>query len=94
MSAPTLEGSSKVPIGLSPVTGERYFPVTFNCMKELHNITQTAEKSNFSFLSEDESAKSVTVKHVKEAISYDRGFTDVFHSLINGIPPVRWGASP
>ena len=47
MSAPTLEGSSKVPIGLSPVTGERYFPVTFNCMKELHNITQTAEKSNF-----------------------------------------------
>ena len=49
MSAPTLEGSSKVPIGLSPVTGERYFPVTFNCMKELHNITQTAEKSNFIF---------------------------------------------
>ena len=46
MSAPTLEGSSKVPIGLSPVTGERYFPVTFNCMKELHAITQTAEKSN------------------------------------------------
>ena len=57
MSAPTLEGSSKVPIGLSPVTGERYFPVTFNCMKELHNITQTAEKSNFIFSSEDESAK-------------------------------------
>ena len=48
MSAPTLEGSSKVPIGLSPVTGERYFPVTFNCMKELHAITQTAEKSRIN----------------------------------------------
>ena len=74
MSAPTLEGSSKVPIGLSPVTGERYFPVTFNCMKELHNITQTAEKSNFIFLFEDESAKSITVKPVKEAISCDQVF--------------------
>ena len=84
MSAPTLEGSSKVPIGLSPVTGERYFPVTFNCMKELHNITQTAEKSNFIF--KHQSAKSVTVNPVKEAISCDRGFTDVFHSLNHGIP--------
>ena len=88
MSAPTLEGSSKVPIGLSPVTGERYFPVTFNCMKELHNITQTAEKSNFIFSSERECAKSVTVKPAKEAISCYRDFTDFFHSLNHDIPDI------
>ena len=44
MSGPNLETAEKVPMGYSPVTGERYFPHTFNCMQEIHELSQKKEE--------------------------------------------------
>ena len=47
MAAPMLASTDKVPLGNSPVTGQPYFPMTFNCMKEIHQLTQASAKGNY-----------------------------------------------
>jgi len=86
MSAPTLEASSKVPVGLSPVTGERYFPVTFNCMKELHGITQTSEKNLGKF------NRPNHIGHF--SLDGDRKFLDNDSQLKYFAPPVNRFGQP
>ena len=47
MAAPMLASTDKVPLGNSLVTGQPYFPMTFNCMKEIHQLTQASAKGNY-----------------------------------------------
>ena len=44
MASPMLASTDKVPLGNSPVTGQSYFPISFNCMKEIHQLTQASAK--------------------------------------------------
>lgn len=41
----SLETSIKIPHGISPVTGENYFPASFNCIKHIHELSKTTDKS-------------------------------------------------
>ena len=47
----SLETSIKIPQGFSPVTGQKYFPASFNCIQEIHQLSRSTDQSmNFFFL--------------------------------------------
>jgi len=41
----SLETSVKIPQGTSPVTGQRYFPASFNCIQHIHQLSRTTDKN-------------------------------------------------
>ena len=43
----SLETSIKIPQGFSPVTGQKYFPASFNCIQEIHQLSRSTDQSKF-----------------------------------------------
>ena len=51
ISRMSLETKIKIPHGTSPVTGQRYFPASFNCIQHIHQLSKTTDKSKPSVFS-------------------------------------------